>query len=447
MDVTIPGIKPHAFNVMLKPFGPICNLNCTYCYYLEKKNLYQETSNFKMKDEVLEVFIKEYIQSQDVPVISFVWQGGEPSLLGLDYYKKVVEIQNRYAGDKRIENSFQTNGTMLNDEFCKFFIDHNFLIGISVDGPEEYHNHHRLKNDNTGSFADVMRGIELLHKHKVEFNTLSVVNKHNSYHPLEVYNFLKSIGSGFQQYIPIVEGYSEKHQNFSLVAPSHDENARLTDWSVEPKQYGKFLCQIFDEWVRKDVGRTFVQIFDVTLANWMGERPGLCVFGETCGEAAAMEHNGDLYSCDHFVYPDYKLGNIMDDNLSEMMNSERQKKFGRDKRDKLPRYCFECEYRFACHGECPKNRFNKTPSGDPGLNYLCDAYKMFFAHVHPYMQFMADELKAKRPPANVMNWVSRLDRQKQQQIASRPAPKRNDPCPCGSGRKFKNCCINKGIYS
>jgi uncharacterized protein len=446
MDVLMPGLKPTAFNVMLKPFGPICNLNCTYCYYLEKKNLYQDTSNFKMKDEVLEVFVKEYIESQNIPVITFVWQGGEPTLLGLEYYKKALEIQNRFAGDKRIENVFQTNGTMLTDDFCKFFVDNNFLIGVSVDGPEEFHNHHRLKNDNTGSFFEVMKGIELLRKHKVEFNTLSVVNKFNSYNPMEVYNFLKSIGSTFLQFIPIVERHSNRHANFNLVAPNHDSEAMVTDWSVEPLQYGQFLCDIFDEWVRRDVGRTFVQIFDVTLANWAGERPGLCVFSETCGDATAMEHNGDLYSCDHFVYPDYKLGNIMDDKLLGMVLSERQKKFGRDKRDKLPRYCFACEYRFACHGECPKHRFAKTPEGDSGLNYLCPAYKLFFSHVHPYMQFMTDELKAKRAPANVMQWVNRLDRRNKESELVKVQVGRNDPCPCGSGKKYKNCCIGKGIY-
>ena len=446
MDVMIPGLKPTAFNVMLKPFGPICNLNCTYCYYLEKKNLYQDTRNFKMKDEVLEVFIKEYIQSQNIPVIQFVWQGGEPTLLGLDYYKKALEVQKIYAGDKQIENIFQTNGTMLTDEFCQFFADNNFLIGVSIDGPEEFHNKHRLKNDNTGSFSDVMRGIELLHKYKVEFNTLSVVNKNNSYNPMEVYRFLKEIGSGFLQFIPIVERYSNRYENFHLVAPRHDTEVGVTDWSVEPLQYGQFLCDIFDEWVRKDVGRTFVQIFDVTLANWAGERPGLCVFSETCGDATAMEHNGDLYCCDHFVYPDYKLGNIMENNLLEMVTSETQKKFGRDKRDKLPRYCFECDYRFACHGECPKNRFADTPDGEAGLNYLCPGLKLFFSHVHPYMQFMTDELKAKRAPANVMQWVNRLDRQNKQKEFTKILVGRNDPCPCGSGKKYKNCCMGKGIY-
>jgi serine-type anaerobic sulfatase-maturating enzyme len=367
-------------------------------------------------------------------------------LLGLDYYKKALKIQDRFAGDKRIENVFQTNGTMLTDDFCKFFVDNNFLIGVSVDGPEEFHNHHRIKNDGTGSFSDVMRGIELLQKHKVEFNTLSVVNKYNSYNPLEVYRFLKSIGSTFLQFIPIVERYSTRHANFNLVAPNHDTEVGVTDWSVEPRQYGQFLSDIFDEWVRKDVGRTFVQIFDVTLANWAGERPGLCVFTETCGDGTAMEHNGDLYSCDHFVYPDYKLGNIMEDKLLAMVLSERQKKFGRDKRDKLPRYCFECEYRFACHGECPKHRFTKTPDGDPGLNYLCPSYKLFFSHVHPYMQFMADELKAKRAPANVMQWVNRTDRLNKQNEILKIQVGRNDPCPCGSGKKYKNCCMGKGIY-
>jgi len=443
MDVLFPAYKPFAFSVMVKPIGPVCNLNCTYCYYLEKKNLYLDVRNFKMNDEVLEEYIKQYIDSQQVPVVSFVWQGGEPTLMGVDFYRKALKLQEKYAKGKRIENIFQTNGTLLTEEYCKLFKEHEFLIGVSVDGPEHLHDLHRKTNKGKGSFADVMKGIELLKKHKVEFNTLSVVNKEIAYYPLEVYHFLKKIGSGFIQFIPIVERIANdaKPDSISLVAPIYGKDAQVTEWSVEPVRYGQFLSAIFDEWVRNDVGKYYVQIFDVTLANWAGERPGLCVFSETCGDAMVMEHNGDLFTCDHFVYPEYFLGNIMKTPLKEMAASEKQKQFGRDKRDKLPRYCFECEYRFACNGECPKHRFAVTPDGQEGLNYLCPAYKLFFSHVHPYMQFMADELKAKRAPANVMDWVMRLDRQKEEKLVVNTEPQRNDPCPCGSGKKYKQCCL------
>ena len=445
MDVMIPGTRKNAYHVMLKPLGPVCNLNCTYCYYLEKKNLYPGKTSFRMSDEVLEEFTRQYILTQNVPVISFIWQGGEPTMLGLDFFRKALAFQEKYRGDRQVENIIQTNGTLLNDDLCKFFTDHNFLVGISIDGPEHLHNHYRLTNSGSGSFGKVMEGINLLHKHKTEFNTLSVVNRENSNYPLEVYHFLKQIGSTYLQFIPIVEreAISYKPDSINLLAPGHPEEASLTDWSVEPEKYGRFLNSIFDEWVRKDVGRFYVQIFDVTLANWVGEVPGLCVFSETCGDATAMEHNGDLYSCDHFVYDDYLLGNIMNNALPEMIRSERQQKFGRDKRDALPRYCFECEYRFACHGECPKHRFTTTPDGDPGLNYLCPAYKIFFSHVHPYMQFMADELKAKRAPANVMQWIRRIEQGKTRSAGLSRIPGRNDPCPCGSGKKFKQCCMGK----
>ncbi len=449
MDVLFPGHKPTAFNVMLKPIGPVCNLNCSYCYYLEKKNLYLDTRNFRMTDDLLEQFTKQYIESQNVPVITFVWQGGEPTLLGLDYFRNALKYQEKYKGDKRIENVFQTNGTLLSDDFCKFFADNNFLIGVSIDGPEHIHDEYRLNNQNKGSFKKVMAGIELLHKHKAEFNTLSVVNKKNAYHAGEVYHFLKDIGSGYLQFIPIVERIAADPapDKINLVSPSYQKDAKVAEWSVEPLQYGIFLNSIFDEWVRNDVGRYFVQMFDVTLANWAGERPGLCVFSETCGDATALEHNGDIFSCDHFVYDEYKLGNIREKHILDMVRSEEQQKFGRDKRDKLPRYCFECEYRFACHGECPKNRISLTPDGDPGLNYLCPSFKLFFSHVHPYMQFMADELKAKRAPANVMQWVKRIDRQKNQKEAIKVQVGRNDTCPCGSGKKYKNCCMRKPANS
>jgi uncharacterized protein len=402
-----------------------------------------------MPDNVLEKYIKEYIDSQQVPVVSFIWQGGEPTLLGIEYYRRVVELQKKYAGNKRIENSFQTNATLLDDDWCKFFKENNFLIGVSIDGPRDLHDYHRTyKAGNRPSHDKVMEGIKLLKRHGVEFNTLTVVNKYNSYYPLEVYNFLKSIGSTYIQFIPIVERVTEDPgpDGVNLIPPSYKGKAHVTEWSVEPLQYGKFLTAIFEEWVRKDVGRYFVQLFDVTLANWVGERPGLCVFGETCGDALVMEHNGDLYSCDHFVYGDYYLGNIMEQSMVGMVTSQQQILFGSNKRDKLPVFCLECDYRFACHGECPKHRFMETPDGEGGLNYLCPAYKLFFEHVHPYMQYMGDELKKKRPPANVMNWVRHLDEHKNGKNAPKKSVGRNDPCPCGSGRKYKNCCIHVTRY-
>ena len=448
MDILFPGQADFAFSVMVKPIGPVCNLNCTYCYYLEKKKLYPGVNDFKITDEVLEIFIKQYIEVNQVPVVSFVWQGGEPCLMGLDFFKKVIKIQEKYSYGKRIENSFQTNGTLISEDFCRFFRDNNFLVGISIDGPEHIHDRYRLTNSGNGSFKRVMEGIDMLHKHKVDFNTLSVVNNYNSLYPLEVYNFLKNTGSGFIQFIPVVERASlvNDEKSLNLVEPGFDNNAEVTEWSVDPIKFGKFLCAIFDEWVRKDVGKYFVQIFDATLANWAGEKPGLCVFSERCGDAAVMEHNGDIYVCDHFVYNNHKLGNISEVPLGIMIKSDIQKQFGKDKRDNLPRYCFKCEYRFACNGECPKHRFMKTPDGQEGLNYLCSSYKMFFSHVHPYMQFMSDELKAKRAPANVMNWIRRVDKQKSE-LSEKTIINRNDPCPCGSGKKYKNCHINKpGIF-
>jgi uncharacterized protein len=438
MDFQFP-VKPPAFQVMLKPIGPVCNLDCTYCYYLEKKDLYPGKTNYKLDEELLEIFIRDYIAAQDVPVVSFVWQGGEPTMLGVDYFRKAVEIQNKYARDKRIENSFQTNGTLLTDEFCRFFRENNFLIGISIDGPKDLHDHYRLDKQGRPSWDKVMAGVELLKKHNVEFNTLSVVNKKTSQHPLEVYRFLKQIGSTFIQFIPIVERIAHKPdpKSLTLVHHNYDGDAEVTPWSVASRQYGVFLNTIFDDWVRNDVGRHYVQMFDVTLANWVKANPGLCVFSETCGTAAVMEHNGDVFSCDHFVYEDYFLGNIAKTPLTSMMASPMQARFGQDKKSKLPPYCLACDVRFACHGDCPKHRFAITPKGDPGLSYLCEGYKLFFEHTRPYMQFMANELKAKRAPANVMQWVRNKDAQMNQ--PKKVSVGRNEPCPCGSGKKYKQC--------
>ncbi len=392
---------------MTKPTGAICNLDCKYCFYLEKEKLYRGTTNWSMTDEVLESYIRQYIESQKTEEVTFTWQGGEPTLLGLDYFKKVISFENKYANGKKILNAFQTNGILLDDEWCEFFSANKFLIGISIDGPEEIHNKYRVFKGNQPSFKKVMRAIDRLKKHNVEFNTLTCVQKDNSHKALEVYNFLKEIGSGFMQFIPIVErkAKSGNENSLTLVSPDYTGDAEVTEWSVEPLQYGKFLSEIFDEWVRKDVGKIFVQIFDVALEVWYSGKASLCVFNDVCGNAMALEHNGDLYSCDHYVYPENKLGNIITDGLKEIVTSAKQMKFGLDKKLNLPKYCRECEYLFMCNGECPKHRFIKTPDGEDGLNYLCTGYKYFFEHIDPYMQFMVNELNHQRPPANVMRFA------------------------------------------
>jgi uncharacterized protein len=437
--------RPMAFNVMVKPAGPVCNLNCTYCYYLEKKKLFPAKNNLRLNEELLELFIKQYIEAQEVPIVTFTWQGGEPTLLGLDYFRRVIELQKEYSAGKTIENAFQTNGTLLDDDWCSFFAENRFLVGISIDGEEHNHDHFRKTNQGGPTFKTVMKGIDLLHKHKVEFNTLSCVNAYNARFASETYRFLKKCGSGFIQFLPVVERItaSADAASLSLVPQDYPGEASVTEWSVNGRDYGKFLVTVFDEWVRKDVGKYYVQIFDATLANYAGEMPGLCVFSETCGEALAMEHNGDLFSCDHYVYPQYFLGNISTTPLADAVKLQQQFDFGIDKRNKLPAFCLKCDVRYACHGECPKHRFISTPDGRPGLNYLCEGYRMFFRHAEPYMEFMSKELKHKRPPANVMNWV----RNKETQAVRPVSPERNDPCPCGSGRKFKNCCFGKPLYS
>ncbi|MDZ7292325.1 MAG: anaerobic sulfatase-maturation protein [candidate division KSB1 bacterium] len=428
---------PLAFHVMAKPTGPICNLDCKYCFYLEKEKLYPANSNWAMPQEVLESFIRQKIAAQQVPVVSFAWQGGEPTLLGVDYFEKVVALQRKYSNGKKIENALQTNGVLLNDAWGEFLARNDFLVGLSLDGPRELHDHYRVNKGGRPTFDQVMRGLAYLKKHQVRFNTLTAVHRHNANHALRVYRFLKEVGSGFMQFIPIVEriARAQATHGLTMVPPDFKKAALVSAWSVEPVPFGEFLCAIFDEWVRQDVGKYFVQLFEVALESWMGMAPSLCVFRETCGDALALEHNGDLYSCDHYVFPENRLGNIMENPLLAMISSAQQQKFGTDKRDALPRYCRECEVRFACNGECPKNRFLKTPDGEYGLNYLCAGYKMFFHHIHPYMQFMAEELRHQRPPANVMAWTRERDDRSRQMN-----PPRNAPCPCGSGKKYKNCC-------
>lgn len=401
--------------------------------------------DWRLNDQLLENFIRQYIEAISVPVVTFIWQGGEPTLLGLDYFRKVLSLQKKYSDGKKIENAFQTNGTLLTDDWCRFFADNNFLVGISVDGEEHNHDHFRRNISGRTTFNEVMRGIGMLHKNNVEFNTLSCVNSYNVNFAVETYRFLKKIGSGFMQFLPVVERSPQLRddQHLNLVPPDYEGEASVTGWSVPSEGFGRFLISIFNEWVRSDVARYYIQIFDATLANYVGEMPGICVFSETCGDALVMEHNGDIYSCDHYVYPEYFLGNLSDTRLTGLSKTERQFDFGLAKRAKLPQYCLQCDVLYACHGECPKHRFNTTPDGAPGLNYLCAGYKLFFKHTEPYMEFMAKELRNKRAPANVMNWI----RNRENQAVKKAVPERNDPCPCGSGKKFKNCCAGKPPYN
>jgi uncharacterized protein len=416
---------------MTKPIGPICNLACRYCFYLEKEKLYPGTKDWRMSDAALESYVRQYIEAQDAPVISFAWQGGEPTLLGVEFFRRAVELQKRYCpAGRKVANSMQTNGVLLDDEWCRFLRENEFLVGVSLDGPRQLHDHYRVDKGGKPTFDRVMRGVELLKHHKVEFNTLTVVNRLNSRHPIEVYRFLRKHGSGHMQFIPLVErvGGSE-----TLAGPPSQEpatqNEPVTPWSVEPKQFGEFLCAIFDEWIRHDVGKVFMQLFEVQLGVWMGLPASLCMFAETCGGAMALEHNGDLYACDHYVYPEYKLGNIMDRSINELAYSARQTKFGRDKADALPKYCRQCEVRFACNGECPKHRFMTTPDGEPGLNYLCAGYKRFFRHIDRHMRALGGIIRAGRPASDIMETLTRHE------------PARNDLCPCGSGKRYKNCCL------
>lgn len=395
--------------VMLKPAGSICNLACEYCYYLEKKHLYSSEPNdkFIMSDALLEKFTEQYILSQTQPQILFTWHGGETLMRPLSFYKRAVELQKKYANGRQIDNCIQTNGTLLNDEWCRFFRENNWLVGVSIDGPQEFHDEYRRNRQGLPSFQKVMKGINLLNKHGVEWNAMAVVNDFNADYPLDFYNFFKEIDCHYIQFAPIVERITAHNDGRHLASPMDNEQTELADFSITPQQWGNFLCTIFDEWVKNDVGNYYIQLFDSTLANWVGEQPGVCTLARTCGHAGVMEYNGDVYSCDHFVFPEYKLGNIHRQTLTEMMYSERQMAFGADKHNSLPTQCKECEYLFACNGECPKNRIIKTPAGEPGLNYLCKGYYQFFNHVAPYMDFMKKELMNQRPPANVMEWAKK----------------------------------------
>ena len=399
---------------MTKPAGSLCNLRCKYCYYLEKSHLYADESaaaRYAMDDTTLENFIRQYIEAQTMPQVLFTWHGGEPLMRPISFYRRVVELQRQYARGRHIDNCIQTNGTMLTDEWCEFFHENNWLVGISIDGPQEFHDEYRRASGNQPSFYKVMRGISLLKKHGVEWNAMGVVNDFNADYPLDVYHFYKDIGCQFIQFAPIIERILPHTDGRHLASMADGEEGQLADFSVTPEQYAVFTCAIFDEWVRHDVGKVYIQLFDSTLARWIGQQPGVCAMAETCGHAAVIEHNGDVYSCDHFVFPEYLLGNINHNSITAMMYSDRQRTFGRAKHDRLPRQCKSCRWLFACNGGCPKDRFRHTAEGEDGLNYLCEGYQKFFTHVAPYMDFMKNELLHQRPPANVMQWKGKKETQ------------------------------------
>lgn len=402
-NIANPFAKP--LYVMLKPAGAHCNLACKYCYYLEKNKLYPTAQRHLMSNEMLEQFTREYIEAQTMNQVLFTWHGGEPLLRSIDFYRKALSLQQKYAGGRRIDNVIQTNGTLLTDEWCEFFAQNHWLVGISIDGPQPDHDHYRLTAAGKPSWKKVMQGIKLLKKHGVEWNAMAVVNAYNANHPLEFYRFFKENGCQFLQFTPIVERQTRHEDGRTLASLADKNEIPLSEASVAPEQWGYFLCAIFDEWVRKDVGKIFVEIFDCTLANWMGISPGICAYSKECGHAGVMEHNGDVYSCDHFVFPEYKLGNIRDHSLIDMLYGEQQQEFSRLKHSSLPRQCKECDMEFACHGECPKNRFMKDKYGDSGLNYLCPGYYHYYQHAAPYMDYMKQELMAQRPPSNIMKVV------------------------------------------
>jgi uncharacterized protein len=420
-----PANAPPAFHLLAKPTGAACNLDCAYCFFLDKEVLYPG-SQFRMDDAVLEQYIRQLIESHQSDSVNIAWQGGEPTLMGLDFFRRSMALVEKHRRPgMRFLHTLQTNGTLLDDEWAAFFKEHTFLIGISLDGPARLHDVYRVDKGGRPTFDRVMRGLRLLQKYGVDYNILTTVNRANADHPLEVYRFLRDeVGATWMQFIPVVERINADGRTL------YQQGADVSDRSVLPEQFGCFLSTIFDEWVRHDVGRIYVQTFEAAVRNWSGlDASGMCVFNETCGTGLALEHNGDLYACDHFVEPDYLLGNIQEHHMIELVASPQQLRFGRDKRDTLPRYCLACDVRFACHGECPKNRFVLTPDGESGLNYLCPGLKAFFHHVDFAMKIMAGLVRRGREAREVMAVLERAF----------AGVSRNGLCPCGSGRKFKQC--------
>jgi uncharacterized protein len=435
--VTVPDAPP-AFHLMGKPTGAVCNLDCAYCFFLSKEMLYPG-SRFRMADELLETYLRQLIESHSqVPEVTIAWQGGEPTLMGVEFFRRSVQLaETHLKTGQRASYTIQTNGTLIDDDWTEFFKENDFLVGLSIDGPRELHDAYRVNKGGKGSFDQVMAGLEHLRAAGVEWNALTTVHAANADHGGEVYQFLRDeCGARFIQLIPIIERVAEASEDGTVPWESWrdrplyvQEGARITGRSVTAEQYGRFLIDIFEEWVRRDVGEVYVQMFDVALANWYGEPPSLCIHSETCGLALALEHTGDLYSCDHFVEPRFRLGNIKETHMLELVSSQRQRQFGLDKRDLLPQYCLDCDVRFACHGGCPKDRFIDTPDGEPGLNYLCAGYKDFFHHVDRPMRFMAERLRQGAAPSDVLGLYAAEDARRG----------RNEPCTCGSGRKWKQC--------
>jgi uncharacterized protein len=429
---------PPAFHLLAKPTGAVCNLDCSYCFFLSKEMLYPG-SRFRMADGLLELYIRQLIEAHtQAPVVEIAWQGGEPTLMGLDFFHRSIDLVDRYLlPGQRAAYTIQTNGTKLDGRWAAFFREHDFLVGISIDGPREIHDTFRVTRGGRGSFGQVMRGLDHLRAAGVEYNVLTTVHAASEARGAEVYRFLRDeCEARFMQFIPVIERVQGARGNGGEQWASWRDRplyvqagGEVTDRSVSAEGYGRFLIDVFEEWVRRDVGDVYVQMFDTTLANFVGERASMCVHCETCGLALAMEHNGDVYSCDHFVEPDYLLGNISEQPLVELVGSERQQRFGLDKRDTLPTYCLECDVRFACHGGCPKDRFALTPDGDPGLNYLCPGFKLFFNHVSEPMRLMAVLLAQGRAPSEIRQIYTARDAQRG----------RNEACTCGSGRKWKLC--------
>lgn len=429
--VTAGGPRPQAFHVLAKPTGAICNLDCAYCFFLAKEQLYPG-SKFRMADDVLEAYIGQLIAGHAADHVTIAWQGGEPTLMGLDFFRHAMAVAERHRRPgMRFEHTIQTNGTLLDDAWCAFFKEHGFLVGISIDGPAPLHDRYRYDKGGKPTFDKVMRGLRLLQKHGVDFNVLTTVNSANADHPLTVYRFLRDeVGADWMQFIPVVERINADGGNLL------QEGDTVSERSVGAEQFGRFLTTIFDEWVRRDVGKVFVQTFEAAARSWLGLSPRMCVFDQTCGLGPALEHNGDLYTCDHFVEPKHKLGNIKDTPIIELVASDKMRRFGQDKRDTLPQYCRACPVLFACNGECPKNRFIATPDGEPGLNYLCAGYMHFFTHIDRPLQLIAGLLRRERPAAEVMALLAREEAAFAHALAKAG---RNDPCPCGSGRKLKHC--------
>jgi len=436
----LPRAAAPEFHLLAKPTGAVCNLDCTYCFFLSKEMLYPG-SRFRMADDLLETYLRQLIEAHaGAPEVVVAWQGGEPTMMGLGFFRRSVELAEQYRQPgQRIVYTIQTNGTLLDDDWAAFFNEHGFLVGLSIDGPRELHDTYRVDKGGHGSFSRVMRGLRTLQRHGVQWNALTTVHAVNQDQGREVYWFLRDeCGARFMQFIPIVEratadtlaaanaGWGDRARDRPLYV---QQGSLVTERSVSPGGYGRFLIDIFEDWVRRDIGEVYVQMFDVALANWYGQPPGLCVHAETCGLALALEHTGDLYSCDHFVEPAYRLGNIRETPMIDLVASPRQQEFGRAKRDTLPRYCLDCDVRFACHGGCPKDRFATTPDGEPGLHYLCPGYKAFFSHIRPAMEAMCELLRADRAPSELVARYAAADSRRG----------RNDPCPCGSGRKWKRC--------